>query len=439
MGNSQYQMNLKTTYRVGSADDADVVIKQITVSKRHCELSWTGEDWELRDLDSTNGTFVDGVRITEVCKVNSNNKITLGRGVAVSLPPTPSSQTPISQTKPSPAFASIDSSPLPVRKGKPISTNLLVATICFVALSAFLGGFVFFRGGAGQSYGTGSDSETASKSDKLSELPKVVEAEQSQKTSPQTNPLASPPKDSPFWAIIVESVDGKNRQLVGTAVAIESNRLLTLASIVEAIQELKPDYPILLLQQFQQPGVSIRPLQFVAHPGYKNALSQLVDFEAKLKEKLKSIDNLAQPSLEESLDWSGRLETVMSEIAKCDLACLITAESLKKLLPIASDSKTSGPQDCKVVGYPMIVPSPNLNSNLESFYLEGNGKVQLDEKIKTPVLFVETSNFPGVPIISMVCQDQLSQLIGLCVRQEPVQSVGAPQRSQIISVEVFWK
>lgn len=245
--------------------------------------------------------------------------------------------------------------------------------------------------------------------------------------------------DSPFWAIIVESADGKNRQLVGTAVAIEPNRLLTLASIVEAVQELKPVFPILLLQQFQQPGVAIKPIQVVVHPGYKNALGQLTEFETSLKEKLKSIDNLAQPSLEESLEWSERLETVMSQIAKCDLACLISAESLKKLLPIASVSKESGPQDCKVVGYPMIIPSPDLKGNLESFYLEGVGKVQLDEKIKTPALFVETSDFPGVPIISMTCQNQLSQLTGLCVRQEPVQSVGAPQRSQITSVEVFWK
>ena len=168
-------------------------------------------------------------------------------------------------------------------------------------------------------------------------------------------------------------------------------------------------------------------------------MSQLTEFETQLEEKLKTVDNLAQPSLEDSLEWSGRLETVMSDISKCDLACLITVDRLKKVLPIATASRTSEPQDCKIAGYPMIVPSPDLKSKLEGFYLEGKGRVQFDNKMKTPSLFVETSAFPGVPIVSMVCLNSLSEIAGLCVRQEPVQSVGAPQRSQITSVEVFWK
>lgn len=245
--------------------------------------------------------------------------------------------------------------------------------------------------------------------------------------------------DSAFWAIIAESEDGKNRQLVGTAVAIESNRLLTLASIVEAIQELKTTYPVILLQQYQQAGISIKPAKTAIHPGYKNALNQLNDFESQLQEKLKSIDNLTQPSLEDSLDWSGRLETVMSEISKCDLACFVTMERMKEVLPIAAISQSLGVQDCKVAGYPMIVPSPVIKNNLESFYLEGTGKFQFDSKMKTPTLFVETSAFPGVPIVSMVCLNSRSEITGLCVGQEPVQSVSAPQRAQITSVEVFWK
>ncbi len=429
-------MNLKTTYRVGSADDSDIVIKQATVSKHHCELSWNGTDWSLRDLDSTNGTFVDGVRITDVCKVHSNNKITLGRGVALALPPSPSSP-----TKPESGFAELDQPKLPKPKPKPkaapsyiglFSMGLTAITVCF-------GMYVFFRAGANSSKEIDRSSATVSSSDEKKAHPKTGESDTVQKSSPQTSPQANPAVESAFWAIIVESADSKNRQLVGTGVAIEPNRLLTLASIVEAIQELKSTYPVILLQQYQQAGVSIKPTQIALHPGYKNALSRLTDFEKKLQEKLKSIDNLAQPSLEESLEWSGRLETVMSDIAKCDLACLITAERLRKVLPIAAISQTTGPQDCKIAGYPMIVPSPDLKSSLESFYLEGLGKFQLDSKIKTPALFVETSAFPGVPIVSMVCLNSLSEIAGLCVRQEPIQSVGAPQRSQITGVEVFWK
>lgn len=429
-------MNLKTTYRVGSADDSDIVIKQATVSKLHCELSWNGNDWNLRDLESTNGTFVDGVRINADCIVNSNNSITLGRGVPLALPPTPS---PNKEAKS--AFANLDQpkSPEPKAKRKAapsytglISMGLSAATVCF-------GMFVFFRAGGNPTKEGDRGATSVSSDDEKKTQPKTGESAVVQNSTPQTSFQPTPKVESAFWAIIVESADGKNRQLVGTAVAIEPNRLITLASIVEAIQELKATYPVILLEQWQQAGVSIKPAQIALHPGYKNALSQLTDFETQLQDKLKSIDKLTQPSLEDSLEWSGRLEAVMSEISKCDLACLITTERLAKVLPTAATLKNAEPQDCKVAGYPMIVPSPDLKSKLESFYLEGAGKVQLDNKMKTPSLFVETSAFPGVPIVSMVCLNSRAEIAGLCVRQEPVQSANAPQRSQITSVEVFWK
>jgi hypothetical protein len=34
---------------------------------------------------------------------------------------------------------------------------------------------------------------------------------------------------SPYWAIIIETADDKSQRLLGTAVAVESNRLLALA------------------------------------------------------------------------------------------------------------------------------------------------------------------------------------------------------------------
>ena len=85
-------MNTKTTYRIGAAVDSDIVIKQPTVSKNHCELRWTVQGWQLRDLDSTNGTFVEGKRLTEPCFVTGQNQIRLGRDVSVTLPPAPTSE-----------------------------------------------------------------------------------------------------------------------------------------------------------------------------------------------------------------------------------------------------------------------------------------------------------------------------------------------------------
>jgi FHA domain len=45
---------------IGRGDDAGVMIDDGRLSRRHVEISRIGERWQLRDLDSHNGTFVDG-------------------------------------------------------------------------------------------------------------------------------------------------------------------------------------------------------------------------------------------------------------------------------------------------------------------------------------------------------------------------------------------
>ena len=48
---------------IGTAEDCDLTLADPTVSRRHAEISRTAEGFLLQDLDSTNGTFVDGVRV----------------------------------------------------------------------------------------------------------------------------------------------------------------------------------------------------------------------------------------------------------------------------------------------------------------------------------------------------------------------------------------
>ncbi|HEY1956655.1 MAG TPA: sigma 54-interacting transcriptional regulator [Polyangiaceae bacterium] len=51
--------------RVGKADDNDLVLPDDTVSRHHCELVREGDAVRVRDLGSTNGTRVDGTRVTD--------------------------------------------------------------------------------------------------------------------------------------------------------------------------------------------------------------------------------------------------------------------------------------------------------------------------------------------------------------------------------------
>jgi HD-GYP domain-containing protein (c-di-GMP phosphodiesterase class II)/pSer/pThr/pTyr-binding forkhead associated (FHA) protein len=49
--------------RIGRFDEFEVVLKDTSISRRHAEIEFTGERWVVRDLGSTNGTFVNGVRV----------------------------------------------------------------------------------------------------------------------------------------------------------------------------------------------------------------------------------------------------------------------------------------------------------------------------------------------------------------------------------------
>ena len=65
----------RTTY--GRSKDADVTVANDTVSARHCELTQVDGRFTLKDLNSTNGTFVNGERIT-VTSLSSGDRVHLG-------------------------------------------------------------------------------------------------------------------------------------------------------------------------------------------------------------------------------------------------------------------------------------------------------------------------------------------------------------------------
>jgi transcriptional regulator with GAF, ATPase, and Fis domain len=51
--------------RVGKADDNDLILDDDTVSRHHCELTRANDGVHVRDLGSTNGTRVQGARVSE--------------------------------------------------------------------------------------------------------------------------------------------------------------------------------------------------------------------------------------------------------------------------------------------------------------------------------------------------------------------------------------
>ena len=72
--------------RIGKSSDNDIVLTDDTVSRHHCELLRAPDGIHVRDLESTNGTRVDGTRIREAV-LGSGQVLKVGE-VEISIRPT---------------------------------------------------------------------------------------------------------------------------------------------------------------------------------------------------------------------------------------------------------------------------------------------------------------------------------------------------------------
>jgi len=67
---------------IGRDRQCRVCLPLPNVSRRHARISLVGEEYRLLDLNSTNGTFVNGVRISR-CILRHNDQIRIGEGKIV--------------------------------------------------------------------------------------------------------------------------------------------------------------------------------------------------------------------------------------------------------------------------------------------------------------------------------------------------------------------
>ncbi|TCO68162.1 FHA domain-containing protein [Caldanaerobacter subterraneus] len=62
---------------IGRSDECDIVIESPYVSARHALIKKRGKRFYIEDLNSTNGTFVNGKRV-KVARIKNGDIITLG-------------------------------------------------------------------------------------------------------------------------------------------------------------------------------------------------------------------------------------------------------------------------------------------------------------------------------------------------------------------------
>lgn len=86
-GNDKFGIDLKDgVYRIGRDKPADVVIPDPTVSGNHAELQIEGDVFQIRDLGSTNGTFLNEAPVRAITVVKPTDALRLG-SVRVSIEP----------------------------------------------------------------------------------------------------------------------------------------------------------------------------------------------------------------------------------------------------------------------------------------------------------------------------------------------------------------
>ncbi len=105
---------VKSRTVIGRGSDADITIADPGTSRRHVEILWDGERAMVRDMKSTNGTQLNGRKVTEAA-LAPDSTVTIGRTdivfrvVAQATPPRP----PLPSADVTRAFDVSDRGPLP--------------------------------------------------------------------------------------------------------------------------------------------------------------------------------------------------------------------------------------------------------------------------------------------------------------------------------------
>lgn len=66
---------------IGRSKECDFVLDDPTVSSRHARLFYHLNQWWFEDLKSTNGSYLDGIRVEEPIVVKDNDKFYCGDAI----------------------------------------------------------------------------------------------------------------------------------------------------------------------------------------------------------------------------------------------------------------------------------------------------------------------------------------------------------------------
>ena len=63
---------------IGRSTGAEFIVDAALVSRLHCQVTATDDSLRVKDLDSTNGTFVNGTRV-QIAELHDGDRLSVGR------------------------------------------------------------------------------------------------------------------------------------------------------------------------------------------------------------------------------------------------------------------------------------------------------------------------------------------------------------------------
>ena len=74
---------MKKVIKIGRAEDNEIVVSKLTVNKHHAQLIFEDAKILLEDLNSLNGTYVNGERISGQIEIGPNDLVTLADNISI--------------------------------------------------------------------------------------------------------------------------------------------------------------------------------------------------------------------------------------------------------------------------------------------------------------------------------------------------------------------
>lgn len=445
------RMGSKKVWIVGARDTCDIVIDEPTVSGEHCRLEFDDGRVFIEDLQSTNGTFINGERIYKKKQIHPDALVTLGRNVTMPMP------SQLSGPK-SPPDLPKESSTTEGGEEAPFPAHLMIAggVGATVLLLIILFAIMAWSGGSKGDQPVANNPDEVGLTDPSPGESTPPESDPNTTTPPNTPPDPKPdPKPqetvvqhAPEEAIYVLAVADENldqQYRIGTGLAIGPNTILATGTAKTISELAKERFPQLMLLGPKKLTVT----QFVPHPTYVAAMKEGDGAEAKFHSIYSQVDmNDISADLKKTLEDAYRHFMVIAEKPHhFDVAIIHVQETLPYWLPLAETATLPPLSKLTLVGHgfdrvaPFIPPNSELPIEEKTVRIQRSiGEAGVEENARlliakfdslTPAAHRDT-NWNGSALLN-----SQGELVAIYSRLTPEMMLGSPPSGQTFDATVI--